>query len=325
MLFNLDTSSDVPRLAPLKLPRQLQSRQGWAKLMEMQRTPQPFVHQIEVTNHCPYRCIMCPRDQQMSRDLGYMAMDLYAKLIAEMATFPEEIKARELELFHFGESLLHPQLDEMVAIASTAGLKPVLSVNPPHLKPAISERLLKAKPHRIILSIDGFDAQSYREIRGQPAHFAQAVKHVEALVACHRERNSETDLLVRMIHMHRNSDQVARMEAFWRSVGVRFEPREFFPWTESELAALGEHGKNPPHMPCPFPWSYLVVQWDGSVVGCCRDLNGENRLGNANQRSLQEIWGGPAYRQFRAMHAAGDFSQSPLCAKCDPIYFNPGE
>ncbi|MBF0611943.1 MAG: hypothetical protein G8345_07615 [Magnetococcales bacterium] len=85
-----------------------------------------------------------------------------------------------------------------------------------------------------------------------------------------------THIVVRMIALHANQQKREEAVAFWQNLGVEAEIRPFFPWSEPAMAPLGDYMQNPPFMPCPFPWRYLVVQWDGTVVGCCRDYNGVN-------------------------------------------------
>ena len=304
-----------------RFPAGLRSRDGWARWLEAQRSPFPHIHQIEPTNHCPYHCVMCPRSGRMTRPQGFMNPNLFTRLVDEIATYTPEVRDKEIELFHFGESLLHPEIARLTALASERGLKAVLSVNPPHLKPRLIEPLLRAHPHRIILSMDGWDTESYSAIRGSAANFDTAVAAVEALHEVHARLSSTTDIVLRMIVMAGNRPHVEEVCEFWRSRGVMVELRDFFPWTEPAMVPLGSFQRNPPFMPCPFPWRYLVVQWDGTVVACCRDYDAVNVLGNARTQSLVEIWNGPAAAAFRDRHRCGAVGDNPLCAPCDKIYY----
>ena len=58
----------------------------------------------------------------------------------------------------------------------------------------------------------------------------------------------------------------------------------------------------PKHLPdneCTWIWNSVMVNWDGSVVPCCRDPNGYHVLGNAFETPLSKIWNGDAMRNFR--------------------------
>lgn len=307
-----------------RLPSALSSRDGWAELLELRRPVEPHVHQIEPTNHCPYACVMCPRSKRMTRQLGFMETGLFRAIIDEIATFGEPVRSKEIELFHFGESLLHPELDQMVRYASEKSLSTVLSVNAPELAPAVAERLLAGGPARLIVSLDGYDAESYRQIRGDAADFAVALSNLRHLAGLVRRASPSTAVCIRMIRMKLNESHLDRFREEWEGSGISVELRPFFPWTEKDLTGLGEVQKYPPYMPCPFPWQYLVVQWDGTVVPCCRDYNAVNAVGNVRKQSLREIWNGPAYEEFRRQHRTGCYEGNEFCRSCMEIFYNDG-
>lgn len=307
------------------IPSSLRSRDGWSDFLELQRPVEPHLHQIEPTNHCPYSCVMCPRGEKMDRKLGFMEMDLYRKVIDEIAGYSEPVRSKKIELFHFGESLLHPKIDEMVHYASSAALNISLSVNAPEINPSLARKLLESNPFKVIISLDGYNERSYREIRGKKADFSRAVSNIEKLIKIHREIKSSTEILVRMISLKANINHSDSFKKQWEKKGITVEIRPFFPWSEKEMAELGEFEKYPPFMPCPFPWQYLVVQWNGDVVPCCRDYNGVNRIGNVKDNSLKDIWNGPNYAAFRQQHRIGDYKGNSFCNDCMDIYYQDGD
>jgi len=304
---------------PSSLPSSLSTRAGWGRYLDLRRAPEPHLHQIEPTNACPFACAMCVRPLKMKRPVGFMDLGLFRKVMAEVAGYAPAVREQEMEMFHFGESLLHPRLPEMVACAAGLGLRPVLSVNPPLLEPDLAEALLQARPARIICSLDADDAGTYRRMRGPGADFDRAVAGVHALLERRRRLDSQVPVVVRMIETRLNRGQGEGFTARWRAAGVQVELRPFFPWNDPDLAPLGEWERLPPRMPCPFPWRYLVVQWNGDVVPCCRDCNGEAVLGNVAGQTLREIWNGPAYAEFRRRLVAEDY-RGGMCAPCMKLY-----
>lgn len=278
------------------------------------------MHQIEPTNHCPYSCIMCPRTAHMNRPLGYMDMAVYQKVIDEVSTYSEPVRSREIELFHFGESLLHPQIHEMTSYASGKYLKISLSVNAPLLTPATAERILDSRPHRLIISLDAHDENTYKRIRGRNSDYHAAVSNIRHLCALMKNARPLTKVSLRIIKLKINEPSLQKFKEEWEDKGISVEIRQFFPWTEKEIVPLGEVEKYPPFMPCPFPWQYLVVQWDGTVVPCCRDYNSVNRMGNVKQSTLKGIWNGSMYSSFREQHRGGDYSGNEFCRRCMDIF-----
>ena len=303
------------------LPSCLQTREGWADLFTLKRTKEPHIHQIEPTNYCPYSCIMCPRSKYMTRPQGFMELFLYRKIIDEIAFYPLEIRRKEIELFHFGESLLHPEIVSMIDYAVKKNLKIVLSVNAPELTPSLAEKILSKNPYKIIISLDGYDQLSYQLIRGNNADYAKAKQNIHSLLKFKTNDAACTTLVIlRIIRINMNENYCTDFKKFWENEGAIVEIRDFFPWNKAELTDLGAVKKYPPFMPCPFPWQYLAVQWNGDVVPCCRDYNAINRLGNVTEKSLKTIWNSPEAELFRKQMATGK-QLKDICRECLEIYY----
>ena len=79
----------------------------------------PFaIFNIELTNRCPMKCIMCPRTYDMTRAKGFMDYELFKNIVDEyFAINVALLKKDDLWLHNFGESLLHPQFDKFIKYA----------------------------------------------------------------------------------------------------------------------------------------------------------------------------------------------------------------
>lgn len=74
-----------------------------------------------------------------------------------------------------------------------------------------------------------------------------------------------------------------------------------------------------PHY-CSMASNYVKIEPDGRVFPCCRGPR-ELEMGNTNEQSLQEIWNGPKYRDFRRRMHAKDYPE--VCRTCDVLTANP--
>jgi radical SAM protein with 4Fe4S-binding SPASM domain len=82
---------------------------------------------------------------------------------------------------------------------------------------------------------------------------------------------------------------------------------------------LGAARPAPGFSACTFPWNALVVFFNGDVVACAQDFFGRQRLGNAGDAQLLDIWNGMPMQQLRRAHAAGDTAPFPACRECDRV------
>lgn len=71
---------------------------------------------------------------------------------------------------------------------------------------------------------------------------------------------------------------------------------------------------------CSMASHYLKVHPDGNVHPCCRAPD-ELLMGNVKQESIEQIWNGPKYQEFRRRMFAGDYPES--CRNCDVLVANP--
>ncbi|MEV4412404.1 radical SAM protein [Catellatospora sp. NPDC049609] len=269
----------------------------------------PFIDQIEMTNRCPYTCPMCPRTVSMTRDLGDMKMDLFQSIITQVAE-----RQRYLALHHFGESLVHKHLPDAVAFARDMRVRTALSCNPPSLRPALAEQLLKSGIVSLLLSQDSLDPETYRGIRGRVARAGLADTHIRELVRLRDEGGYDTAITLQMINMEANKSEADRFIEYCAEVGVdRGVVIRLGRWDfeDEYIDRIGEVTAPGYTAPCSLPWSSMVVLWDGRVVPCCHDYDGHVVLGDLSRNTLDEIWQDKPAREFRARN-----EESQFCRKC---------
>ena len=79
----------------------------------------PLVIMLEPTNRCTFKCAFCPTGdlgllaKTPRRPLGDMSLKLFKKIIDDLDDFAPSIIKR-VQLFKDGESLLHPDIIEMI-------------------------------------------------------------------------------------------------------------------------------------------------------------------------------------------------------------------
>lgn len=269
----------------------------------------PRVEQIELTNRCPYRCRMCPRTTEMMRALGDMPLSLFERIIHQLGGHQDYVA-----LHHFGESLTHPGLPEAVRLASQRGLRTGLSCNPPSLRPQLAAALLASGLSNVLLSLDSLDAATYAAIRGKAARLDLADRHIRELVRLRDEGGYDAFITLQMISMRRNAGESERFLEYCKSVGVdrglvvRLGRWDF---DDQTLGELGEFSTPGYTGFCVRPSTSIVVLWDGRVVPCCHDYDGQVVLGNLSSQSLSEVWNSEDARSFR-----DNSESSSLCRSC---------
>lgn len=270
----------------------------------------PFCLQIEATNACNLDCPMCPR-QEMTRPIGYMEPSLFRKIIDEAG------RVDHIWLHHFGESLLHPELAEMVKYAKDAGIRQVgLSSNATLLTEEKGGELIEAGLDMLILSIDGV-CDEYEKVRVGASW--PNVRH-NVLNFLRLKKKGKPETWIQIIDMPEIDVEAAKL--YWRAFPyrqyiARIDVKKYDTWGHQVQAINEIRSKSPvyPRKLCPFLWSAMIICWDGTCVPCCRDYDKKVPLGNVAEENVIDVFNGRPYTQLRSKHERGDFN-NPLCVDC---------
>lgn len=284
------------------------------------------IHNIELTNRCPMKCVMCPRTTSMTREQGFMEFDVFRSIVDQFVECsPSLLQTEIVWLHHFGESLTHPEFDTFINYAADRGMRVGLSVNPIMLKGSVARRLLASRPEEIYASLDGHDDESFAKIRGIDNAYETSKRNLLDFLAKKAELDWKTKVVVSMINFPMNGESISRLKEYWEGMpGVdQFLMKEFTAWNGDvdDIAAMTPNPAQPTPFPvfrCLTPWMYVSIAWDGDVVPCCFDYDKKYVLGNVRTQSLSEIWNGPPMQALREEFLSGNVT-NPLCRDCPSL------
>jgi radical SAM protein with 4Fe4S-binding SPASM domain len=290
----------------------------------------PFgIFNIELTNRCPMKCVMCPRTNYMTREQGFMEFTLFKKIIDELADVnPSFQNDKVVWLHHFGESLLHPQFDTFIQYAAEKGVRTGLSVNPMMLSEKISFALLNSGLHILYLSLDGHNDESFSKIRGVNNMYETSRSNMINFLNMKKENPCGMKIILSMIDFSLNEESIAAVKEEWESHDQidGFLMKNYTTWDGAvreieDLApdSLRDRSENISEVTCRFPWQNMTVTWDGDVVPCCFDYNKKLVLGNAVSHSLSEIWNGSTMQKLRKEFIENSVV-NPLCRNCRELH-----
>lgn len=273
---------------------------------------------LEITNLCNIQCTICPRSD-MVRPRQHMSPDLWQSIIDEI---------REYGLvdswFHlFGEPLLHPRLFDMLEYAhrSRAFLHSGLSTNGMKLSLENSRRLIESGLHRIVISLDGVDEESYQKVRSG-GNYHRVINNIEGFMEEYKRSTvpAKPEVLIQIIETPVNQEMVTAFEKRWSERldpihGIQLYKKRFMDFAGT--VDLVNQSENPePNLPCVGLWFEMAVYSDGRVVTCCFDSNGSQEVGDLKQKGLHEIWHSREFEAFRQSHQGRSWAHLPLCKQC---------
>ena len=263
---------------------------------------------LEISNVCNLKCAFCPGTKRQTRVLKEEEFSL---LLGKLRPYTDFL------YFHLmGEPLCHPNLEKFLSLAEQAGFRVILTTNGT-LLPKMQEILLSsAALHKVNISLHAFEANDLSVpfedyLRGAFA-FGQAAQG-KCIVSYRLWNQGGADL--------KNQQILEAMEGYfpqpWQQErsGIRIGERiylehgEKFDWPD--YAAQEGSG----NMFCYGLRDQLGILWDGTVVPCCLDHDGDLTLGNLFDQDMEEILRSPRakaiYEGFSNRTAVEEF-----CRKC---------
>lgn len=273
---------------------------------------------IEPTNHCNLKCIMCPTGQDLlGIEKGFMNYEVYKRIINEIKNHTSSIT-----LSISGESLLHPQIYEMIKYAQNNGIRPMLNTNATLLNESATHSLLDSEIQHINFGFDGFNKKMYEQIR-VGANFEKTLENILYFLREKKRRKQKmpyTVLTLLLLNVGRYTekektyflkklaglvDEIRLREPF--SWGNKFKNTDKFSYFKNENI----------YWPCSRLWCTLSIAWNGDVIPCTYDVSHEYILGNIRQNKLLDIWNCKKMINLReSMLNKTYLNLLPLCEDC---------
>jgi radical SAM protein with 4Fe4S-binding SPASM domain len=283
----------------------------------------PLAIGAELTNHCNLGCPECANGSgMMKRPKGFMDTGLFNRVIAELKPYLYNIN-----LYFQGEPLMHPEFSSF--IRSSRGSATVISTNGHYLSEENCEKLARSGLTRLIVSVDGLDQSVYSvyRVNGRIETVLQGLKNISEAVKKHR---SSLKIEIQVLVNRFNEAQIPQLRKLAAAMNCSLKLKSMQisskdnigNWMPSDRKfrrykmSDGEYEirSNSPGR-CARLWFNPVITWDGKVLPCCFDKDGDHEMGDLNNESFREIWNGPKYRLFRKI-LLSDRSTIEICRNC---------
>jgi len=275
----------------------------------------PHTVYIEITNHCNYRCIMCPNTQlpHRTRRKGFMSFDLYKKIIDEIAD-----KVYHIYLHGFGEPLLHPKFLEFLQYAKEVGVRRIsFLTNGSLLTDYLARKLVEIGVHSVAISFEGITKQTHESI-DVGSKFERDLENIKRLIYYRRKFKSLEPIIIINSVLVRGSEDEEEIRQFWKNFGVDYINIQYYRRFYKEMEDL----RHPSYSEviigrkvCTLPAIQLMIYWNGQCAPCCNDYFGDLIIGDVNCESIKEIWNGEKIKAIRDKLLKKDYSNL-ICNDC---------
>ena len=281
---------------------------------------------IEPTNVCNLRCPLCPVSS-MKRKRGFLSFENFKKIIDDIPNL------KSINLGWSAEPLLNKEVFEMVKYADSKGIQTRISTNTVLLNQYIDEALSSGLTN-LIVCLDGTSKETHEKYR-VGSDFESIKRNIREFCEEKKKRKLKQPwVTLQSLVTKDNEKDMPAMVELAKSLGVdslEFKTlslgssvtlaerikraKEFLPSSKFSRYDLKEGKPILKSKPKLCSWlRQSVILWNGDVVPCCYDVEGDLVIGNVfKDGGFKKVWKSEKYKKYRRKIIRMEFT---LCQNC---------
>jgi MoaA/NifB/PqqE/SkfB family radical SAM enzyme len=294
----------------------------------------PDTIRLEASSFCQLKCPSCPTASGAIHPAvgsGVLRLENFAELLDKNPGLTR------IELSNYGEVFLNPHLLDILELAHRKGVAITLAngVNLNNARETVLEGLVKYQVRLMNCAIDGASDETYRRYR-VGGNFDRVIENIRTINRYKQQYGSPfPELRWQFIVFGHNEHEIPKARDMARALGMPFytkiswdsevSPIRDAAWVRKEtgLAAVTRdeytqaYGTDYASGLCDQLWDDPQINWDGKVLGCCRNFWGDFG-GNAFQDGLIQSVNSEKMSYARAMLAGQAPERDDIpCTSCD--------
>ena len=294
----------------------------------------PVKAYVEPTLFCNLRCPACPTGLQLGlRPSATIDVDLFKSAIDQVADY-----VFVLQMYNWGEPLLHKQTPEMIRYASDKKIEKIrlstnLSLN---LSDDYIERLVRSGLTELIVSLDGTSPETYSKyrIKGEFDLVRRNMKRIQETKA--RLGMTTPEVVWQFLVFKHNEHEIGQAQAEYRDwgadrldlFGAEMPEKEFAEGFEpSTIPEYSQYHPDHPQQvemrryeksgkPCSWLYGVLVLNPNGKVSSCCSVVSqGDDFADYSRSASFFDTWNSERFKRARGLFSGRKPSASTMDTK----------
>jgi len=264
---------------------------------------------IEITNNCNNNCLICPHGHNLITKKGFMTIEIYEKILTQIEILKDNIK---LELHGIGESLLHPQLLDMISLSTKKGFTSVLCTNAIILTLDKAKKMFDNGLKRLIFSLE--TRENYEKIRSHNIYdfVLENIKNIASKIP-------GIEIEIFWIYLGNETDEdYEKFKNQFENRRIIFNRFRACNWRgkikfEGLLEKSGEYVRK---YECPLFKKYCSIDFLGNIRHCYIDYNSEYILGNLLEQNFEDIWLSKKRKDYIEKMKNGEYANFYPCCEC---------
>lgn len=264
---------------------------------------------IEITNRCNLNCSFCGKNKRDFRDMSLLEFELVINKIKKYTDY--------IYLHVKGEPLLYSNLDSLLSICDNTNIKVNITTNGVFLKEKLSVLINHFCIRQINISLHSennkknyfLDVFSSGKILSTKMFISYRIWDLKE----YKLNKKSTEIVNKIIEFYNLSPVI--VDKLYNDKNIKIASNTFvnkeniFTWPDVDNDILVDGF-------CYGLKTHIAILSNGDIVPCCLDANGEIKLGNIFEDSLDDVLNGDIYKSLlksfkdnKALH--------PLCKSCN--------
>ena len=267
---------------------------------------------LDASSLCQLKCPLCSTANKKHgiTGAGYLKFENFKNFIQKHHLI------KKIELSNWGEIFLNPDLDKILKYGYSKDIALTASngVNLNNVSDVQIKALVKYQMKSILISVDGATQQTYQLYR-IGGDFERVIENIKKINFYKRQHHSNFPILMwQFILFGHNEDELPVAKKMAQDLGMHFQVKlngdpKYAPINNIAQAIaetgykswddlLEKTGSIRNHS-CYQLWESPVINWDGKLLGCCRNRFGH--FGNVFSEGIGKCIKGKKYTYTKKM------------------------
>ncbi len=284
----------------------------------------PFTIMADISDVCNFKCNYCFRGMEKKEQFygknKLMAEETFHQVVKQTLEFQGRVK--RFSLSHNGEPLAHPKFAEFAEYAKHHDVADSVEIhtNASLLNHESCRKIAKSNLDRIIISLQGMDAESYKKVCGVSVDYENFYNNIKYLY----EIKKDTTICIKIIDTALGNRPKELFYEMYSPVADKVYIETEVPLWDVDDEDVFNKGKqtnnkygreNLWQQTCSLLFYTLNVLPDGTVFPCT-NIRPPMILGNVNQISLKECWESTKRRKFLIAQLKNMRGNCQVCQNC---------
>jgi MoaA/NifB/PqqE/SkfB family radical SAM enzyme len=295
----------------------------------------PYIVQVFPYFGCNFSCNFCSfkylkKSNYFKYESNSMDFNLYKKCVDDATKFKNKIKV--WRIVGVGEPCLWKYLPEAIEYTKNKNIAETIEIitNGSLLNKKLSDNLIKGGLDRLIISVQGLNSETYKNISGVNLNFEKFIDNIryfyENKKQCHIYIKI-ADIALKTIEdknkFYKIFENICDSFAIESIVNMHNDIEYTDDINFKKITQFGMPINEKVEI-CPLPFYFMEFRVNGDVT-VCYNFESPFIVGNINNESLYDIWFGKKFNEFRYNMIENTKNINNTCNKCSMISYRWNE